>query len=161
MIGSQALIGLPNATSNGTSIQEYDLAGKFTEAIQPIVGVEQLMATNASFGIAEDSFGNYIHTLSVKFDVADACGMQLIWAHANPNGATDVLGYHGTYRGVLGTIECAPQSSVTGENEDSVMMQGRDQDGAETTSAAAFLVVGATADILLMVVVLGLGLLAM
>ena len=52
MIGSQALIGLPNATSNGTSIQEYDLACKFTEAIQPIVGVEQLMATNASFGIA-------------------------------------------------------------------------------------------------------------
>ena len=161
MIGSQALIGLPNATSNGTSVQEYDLAGKFTEAIQPIDGVEQLMGTNASFGIAEDSFGNYMHTVSASFNAADVCGTQLIWAHANPNGATDVLGYHGTYRGVLGTIECAPQSSPsTAGNGDSVVMQGRDQDGAATTSAAALMVVRSTAGTLLMAG-LGLGLLAM
>ena len=161
MIGSQALIGLPNATSNGTSIQEFDLAGKFTEAIKPITEVEQIMTLNASFDITEDSFGNYMHRISATFNAADVCGMQLIWAHANPNSATHVLGYHGTYRGVLGTIECALQSSpATAGNGESVTMQGRDQDGAETTSAAAFMVARATAGTLLMAV-LGAGLLAM
>lgn len=159
MIGSQAIIGLPNAASNGTSIQEYNLAGKFTEAIQPITEVENLVATNASFDIAEDSFGNYIHTLSAIFNAGDACGMQLIWAHANPNGVTDVLGYHGTYRGLLGTIECAPQSSAG--NGNSVMMQGRDQEETGVASAASSLAVGATAGTSLVVMVLVLGLLVM
>ena len=162
MIGSQALIGLPNATSNGTSIQEFDLAGKFTEAIKPITEVEQLMALNSSFDITEDSFGNYMHTISATFNAADVCGMQLIWAHANPNSATDVLGYHGTYRGMLGTIECAAQlsSDPVTAGGDSATMQGRDQDGAGATSTSSFVVPGANTGPLLMAG-FGLGLLAM
>jgi hypothetical protein len=154
MIGSHAVIGLPNSTSNDTSVQEFDLTGKFIEAVTL---VDQVMTSNALLNITEDSFGSYIHTLSVTFNTTDICGTQLIWAHANPNGATDVLGYHGTYRGVLDTIEaCAPQSDpVTAESGDSIALQARGQDDDGATSAASFVFSGGFLGALLVVSVVG------
>eukprot|EP00563_Minutocellus_polymorphus_P003303 CAMPEP_0181033404 /NCGR_PEP_ID=MMETSP1070-20121207/7237_1 /TAXON_ID=265543 /ORGANISM="Minutocellus polymorphus, Strain NH13" /LENGTH=373 /DNA_ID=CAMNT_0023110825 /DNA_START=114 /DNA_END=1235 /DNA_ORIENTATION=+ len=159
MIGSQALIGVPNATSNGTSTstQEFGLDGKFTEAIKPIIGAEKFVTLESSFDITEDSSGNYIHSLSATFNADVLCGAQLIWAHANSDGAipTDELGYHGPYRGVLGTIvECPSQSHpAAAENGDSDPLQGRSQDDADDTSASSFRMPKATLGALLAVLV--------
>jgi hypothetical protein len=146
MVGSQALVGIPDATSNGTSTsgQEFGLHGKFTEAIKPITEAEQFkfVTLESSFAITEDNFGNYIHSLSATFS-GDVCGKQLIWAHANPDGPspTDVLGYHGPHRGVLGTIaECQSQPNPAAAAGDSdAPLEGRGQDDdVDDTSASSF-----------------------
>ena len=121
MIGSRAVIGLPTA-ANGTVIaNEYDLDGKFTEAISIVDDNNQLVALSSSFDIIENDDGSFAHSLSITLPLQgvvaagasflgnnDLCGVSLLWAHANPEGGTspDTLGYHGSYRGVLGNIEC-------------------------------------------------------
>lgn len=155
MIGSRAVIGLPSA--NGTTVDEFDLNGKFSEAIEIIGGDEssQLVSLSSSFDIVDNDDGGYVHHLSVvlPFQISaaaggsflgtiDLCGINLLWAHANPGGGipTDVLGYHGTYRGVLGTIECPLPMEMDGISvigNASNTIQGRGQSDNADASAAS------------------------
>ena len=161
MVGSQALVGIPNATSNETSTsgQEFALGGKFTEAIKPITEAEQFMMLESSFVITEDSSGNYNHSLSATFS-GDVCGKQLIWAHANPDGPSPTydLGYHGPHRGVLGTIlECPSQptsnpAAAAGDSDGPLEGRGQDDDD-DDTSASSFRIPRATLDASLAVLV--------
>ena len=161
MVGSQALVGIPNATSNETSTsgQEFTLGGKFTEAIKPITEAEQFMTLESSFVITEDSSGNYNHSLSATFS-GDVCGKQLIWAHANPDGPSPTyeLGYHGPHRGVLGTIfECPSQptsnpAAAAGDSDGPLEGRGQDDDD-DDTSASSFRIPRATLDASLAVLV--------
>jgi len=121
MIGARAIIGLPRGADGTVIANEYDLDGKFTEAIRIVDDSNQLVALSSSFNIIENDDGSFAHSLSITLPLQgvvaagasflgnnDLCGMSLLWAHANPESGTsaDTLGYHGSYRGVLGNIEC-------------------------------------------------------